>query len=201
MGNLLDLAKFGTLSLLSYLFVLDTPPRPLSQQQLVDCTIGLTQDKGLELERTNQGCVSAFPDNHLYHIRDLGNPLQSAEEYPLEPNKDPDGSCPIATTYYGYEDHNQLNGNVQASVSDFRFKWFATEEDLIRRVQSGPVVSNIDITEDFQFFGGGVFFNENQCVNYVNEPVPEECRRDGAFGYTCLKDCKNKLPDHCDRLT
>ena len=181
-------------------FIPDTAPKPLSPQQLVDCTVGLTQDNGTELERTNQGCQSAFPDNHLYFISGLGNQIQSAEEYPLTPNKIPDGTCPVTFTYYGYEDYNQLNGQVPASLSDFRYKWFATEEDLLHRIQSGPVVTNVDITEDFQFFfGDGVFYNENQCTNYVNEPVPEECRRAGTFGYTCLKDCKDKLPDHCDR--
>ena len=116
------------------------------------------------------------------------------------------GTCPIAFTYYGYEDYNQVNGRIQASVNGFQYKWFATEFDLLPKIQSGPMVVNMDVAIDpitgfcpFQFYGGGVFYDEVSCTNMLDEPVPEECRRDGQFGYTCLGDCKNKLPLHCDR--
>ena len=89
----------------------DTPPRPLSQQQLVDCTVGLTQGEGTELFRKNQGCVSAVADIHLNYVRESGIPLQSAEQYPLEPNKRPSlnpnskNQCDIAVNYYDFEDN------------------------------------------------------------------------------------------------
>ena len=44
----------------------------------------------------------------------------------------------------------------------------------------------------------GVFYDPDKCASYELEPVPEECQR-GSSGYTCLGDCKEKLPLHCDR--
>ena len=48
------------------------------------------------------------------------------------------------------------------------------------------------------FFLKGVFYDRDKCASYELEPVPQECQRGGA-GYTCLGDCKEKLPLHCDR--
>ena len=44
----------------------------------------------------------------------------------------------------------------------------------------------------------GVYYSPRECTNYRNETVPEECQEDNT-GYTCLGDCKEKLPLHCDR--
>ena len=44
----------------------------------------------------------------------------------------------------------------------------------------------------------GVFYDPDKCVSYEFETVPQECQR-GSDGYTCLGDCKEKLPLHCDR--
>jgi hypothetical protein len=55
-------------------------PQPLSQQQLVDCTAGLTVDNGTELERSNLGCVSGFPDVHLKFVMEQGGIIQTAEK-------------------------------------------------------------------------------------------------------------------------
>ena len=107
-------------------FIPDTAPKPLSQQQLVDCTVGLTQDNGTELERTNQGCQSAFPDNHLYFISGLGNQIQSAEEYPLTPNKIPDGTCPVTFTVYLTFDINGLQQKRTSSIEFSQDQWLQT---------------------------------------------------------------------------
>ena len=55
-------------------------PAPLSQQQLVDCTAGLTVDNGTELERSNLGCQSGFPDVHLKFVKDQGGLIKTAEK-------------------------------------------------------------------------------------------------------------------------
>lgn len=55
-------------------------PAPLSQQQLVDCTAGLTVDSGTELERSNLGCQSGFPDVHLKFVKDQGGLIKTAEK-------------------------------------------------------------------------------------------------------------------------
>ena len=176
-------------------YVSDSPPRPVSQQQFVDCTVGLEAGTGTELARSNQGCDSGFPDLHLKYVGESGASLSSPEEYPLSLTA---GTCQAVVTYYGYEDYNQINRQGPVSVTDYQYKYFSTEDDLLQMIQSGPVVTNVDVGPAFQFYAGGVFYDEERCVNYVNEPVPQECRV-GASGYTCLGDCKHKLPDHCDR--
>ena len=175
----------------------DSPPQPLSQQQFVDCTVGLEAGAGTEMVRSNRGCVSGFPDVHLKYVEESGDPLQSPEEYPLTFTV---GTCQRPYTYYSpYEDYLRPNNRQgSASVSDYQFKYFSTEDDLFEMIQSGPVVTTIDVGPEFQFlYGGGVFFDQERCVSYEDEDVPEECR-DGD-GYTCLGDCKKKLPKHCDR--
>ena len=42
-----------------------TYPVTLSAQQLVDCTVGVKDGAGTELERFNRGCTDGFPDLHL----------------------------------------------------------------------------------------------------------------------------------------
>ena len=67
-------------------------------------------------------------------------------------------------------------------------------------LQNGPVATWFDVGEDFRFYGGagGVYYNTEVCGNNGDEAVPPECTREGG-GYTCLGDCKRKLPQHCDR--
>ena len=179
------------------MYISDSLPQPVSQQQFIDCTVGVAADANTEMERSNQGCDSGFLDLHLKYLQESGDPLQSSEEYPLTETV---GTCQRPYTYYSpYEDYLRPNNRQgSASVSDYQWKFFSTEDDLFQMIQSGPVATNIDVDPEFQFYSGGVFYNESRCVNYENESIPKECR-DGASGYTCLGDCKNKLPDHCDR--
>ena len=187
------------------MYISDSPPQPLSQQQFVDCTVGLEAGAGTEMVRSNQGCVSGFPDVHLKYVEESGDPLQSPEEYPLTFTV---GTCQRPYTYYSpYEDYLRPNNRQgSATVSTDQWKFFSTEDDLFEMLQSGPVVTNIDVGPDFQFYykersneNGGVFYDVSRCVNYFDEqPIPEECQ-EGSFGYTCLGDCKKKLPNHCDR--
>ena len=67
-------------------------------------------------------------------------------------------------------------------------------------LQRGPVVTHFDVGGDFRFSGGagGVYYNTEVCDNYEEEDVPPECAREGG-GYTCHRDCKYKMPKHCDR--
>ena len=77
-----------------------------------------------------------------------------------------------------------------------------------------PVATIIDIPPDFQFGPTkGVFSKGDGCDNYKEEDIPRECQEGEGYtlykyklikqrkgeGYTCLGDCKDKLPKHCDR--
>ena len=87
-----------------------------------------------------------------------------------------------------------------ASVTSYEFKYFSDEDKLLELIQYGPVATWFDVADDFRFFyGPGVYYNPNICASYEEEEVPPECREEGGRGYTCLGDCKNKLPAHCDR--
>ena len=65
----------------------------------------------------------------------------------------------------------------------------------------GPTVTTVTVTADWQYYGSGILYTED-CANYALEPVPSECQeeRDGKKAYTCLGDCKRKMPEHCDFL-
>ena len=83
---------------------------------------------------------------------------------------------------------------------DYEYKFFSSESLLQTWVaQYGPAVSNLDVTADWQFYGGGVFYIPAQCGDYLSEPVPYDCSTPGG-GYTCLGHCKTQMPAHCDRF-
>ena len=58
-------------------------------------------------------------------------------------------------------------------------------------------------TPKIQQYGGGVFYEPDECVNYAFEEIPAECvvERAGRTAYTCTVnngvDCGELLPDHC----
>ena len=81
---------------------------------------------------------------------------------------------------------------------NYEYKYFSDEDKLFELIQDGPVVSWFDVGEDFQDYGGGVYFSPI-CDSYEEEIIPPECAEDNYQGYTCLKECKKKLPKHCDR--
>ena len=58
-----------------------------------------------------------------------------------------------------------------------------------------------------RFYEGGVYYNPEECQDYVGEDVPDECleTRAGRTAYTCLKvetpggqvNCADLMPKHC----
>ena len=79
-------------------------------------------------------------------------------------------------------------------LEDFEFEFFSDEEDLKHMVNKhfqsfsseaflrqvglgGPTVTNVDVTAHWQFYGGGVYYSEDQCVSYENEQVNCEMGR------------------------
>ena len=69
---------------------------------------------------------------------------------------------------------------------------------------SGPTATNIAVTPLMQFYGGGIYYNPDECSDYLEEPVPAQCQvtRAGRQTYTCLEvegvDCALLMPKHCD---
>ena len=66
----------------------------------------------------------------------------------------------------------------------------------------GPTVTIVTVTRDLTYYTSGIFYDAEDCDSYALEPVPSECQeeRDGKKAYTCLGDCKRKMPVHCDFL-
>ena len=85
-----------------------------------------------------------------------------------------------------------------SKISDYEYKYFSDETKLLELVQTGPVATWFDVGAEFQFYGGGVYYSPEVCSNYEEEAVTPECAKEGG-GYTCLGECKDKLPQHCDR--
>ena len=173
-----------------------TRPLPLSAQQLVDCTLGLQAGAGTELSRQNRGCTDGFPDLHFQYVMESGGKLQTEEEYPLQPDREA-GGCPFPSPPNEYERRGEAGGVKQ---EDYEYKFFSEESLLQSWVgQHGPAVTNVDVTPDWQFYGGGVFYSPAQCEDFLTESVPPDCSRPGG-GYTCLGHCKTKMPAHCSRF-
>ena len=88
-----------------YVFFVDTVPYPLSTQQIIDCTNGISDGNGTVMFRQNSNCKAGYSDLHLKWLLETQEPLQSAQQYPLLPEgSDPNpGQCRRAyRPVYGY---------------------------------------------------------------------------------------------------
>merc|ERR1719361_90879 len=81
---------------------------------------------------------------------------------------------------------------------------FTTEDHLVDALtQIGPTVTWFKITPKLVQYGGGVFYEPEECDDYAFEDIPDECvvERAGRIGYTCSVnngvDCAELLPLHC----
>ena len=164
---------------------------PRSVQQISECSDGTGLDLGSQVERVNTHCVSGFPDVHFsFLINGLGGQLDSAANNP-EINETK--TC------------SQSGDLTRARVTDYMADIFTTEDHLTDAVSMlGATVTNIAVTEKLVFYGGGVYYNPDQCADYVDEPVPVQCQeeRAGRTSYTCLTvngvNCAEMMPRHCD---
>lgn len=162
-----------------------------SVQQASECSDGTGLDIGSQVERRNSHCVVGFPDVQLsFIVNGLSGQLESADNNPEseEPN-----TCAQSQDF------------TRASVTDFIGDIFTTEDYLLDAVsQIGATATNIAVTPNMQHYGGGVYYNTEECVDYVEEDIPEECveQRAGRTTYTCLNvngvNCADLLPLHCD---
>ena len=163
-------------------------------QQVSECSDGRTLDQGSQIERINSFCESGYPDVHLdYVISELGGRVDSETN---NPESDVNGECLIQP-----RDSDQPSARVVDYLSDY----FTTEDYLLDSLSLyGPTATNIAVTPMLQFYGGGIYYNPDECSNYIEEEVPVECQvtRAGRDTYTCLEnngvDCAQLMPDHCD---
>ena len=82
-----------------------------------------------------------------------------------------------------------MEDRTQARVTGYISDIFTTEEHLEISVGLiGPTATNIAVTPMMQFYGGGLYFQPEECVVSESETVPPECReeREGILSYTCL---------------
>ena len=162
-----------------------------SVQQISECSDGTGLDIGSQLERVNTHCVTGFPDVHFsFLVNGLDGQLDSAINNP-EMNET--------------ETCSQASDLTRARVTDYVADIFTTEDHLMDAVTMlGATATNIAVTANLVFYGGGLYYNPEECVDYVDEPVPAECQeeRGGRLSYTCLTvnnvDCAQMMPRHCD---
>jgi len=167
-------------------------PSSRSVQQISECTDGRGLDIGTSLERVNTHCVSGFPDVHLdFVIKELNGNIEAETNNPeSETNK----GC------------NRFSRDfTSARVVDYVSDIFTDEDHLVDAVsQIGPTATNIAVTPKIQHYGGGVYYNPDECQDYEEEEVPAECveERSGRLSYTCLErngvNCAELLPKHCN---
>ena len=91
-----------------------------------------------------------------------------------------------------------MNDTTRARVTSYISDIFTTEMHLNLSVGLiGPTATNIAVTPMMAFYGGGVYYNEEECVSYVEEEVPGEClqERAGILSFTCLTQARESLSD------
>ena len=167
---------------------------PRSVQQISECSDGTGLDLGSQVERVNTHCESGFPDVHFsFLINGLSGQLDSAANNP-EINETK--TC------------SQSRDVTRARVTDYVADIFTTEDHLMQVVNEiGAAVTNVDVTASWQYYDSGLYYNPEECSDYVDEPVPTVCQvKKSGFppGYTCLTvngvNCAERMPQHCDRF-
>ena len=138
--------------------------------------LGKVLDRGAQMERSNSHCVTGFPDVHMNFImEELGGSLASEAG---RPEQEEAGSCDLD------------NGGTRQRMVDYKYDFFTTEDYLIDSLSLiGPTTTNLLVTPLMQHYGGGVFYQPEECSDYALEPIPEVCQveREGRLAYTCLK--------------
>ena len=135
--------------------------------------------------------MTGFPDVHFsFMVNGLDGKVDSATN---NPEMNETKTCSLSQDF------------TRTSVTDYVADMFTTEDHLEDAVSMlGATVTNIAVTEDMVFYAGGLYYNPEECVDYVDEPVPVECQeeRAGRLGYTCLTvngvNCAQMMPRHCD---
>ena len=101
----------------------------------------------------------------------------------------------------------EVEDKTRVRMTEYISDYFTDETYITDALAIGPVATNIGVTPSMQFYKGGVYFNPEECLDYVDEDIPEECleMRAGRVSYTCLKvetsrgqvNCANLMPKRC----
>ena len=83
----------------------------------------------------------------------------------------------------------EVEDRTRVRMTEYLSDYFTDETYLTDALAIGPVATNIGVTPYMQFYGGGVYYNTDECQDYVDEDIAEECleMRAGRVAYTCLK--------------
>ena len=136
-----------------------------------------------------------FPDVQLsFIVNGLGGQLDLASN---NPERNESNTC------------SQSQEFTRASVTDYMGDIFTTEDYLLDSLsQIGATATNIAVTPNkpnMHHYGGGLFYNTYECLDYAEEPVPEECvqEREGRLTSVSTSTVSTvpsaeRLPKHCD---
>ena len=180
-------AAHSTTSVLEYCFCLagDRSFSPRTVQQFSECTDQQALDAGSQLERKNAHCVTGFPDVHMDFILKSLSGTVDAEQIVPEDNFCTDPDAPLPDDYDPYDYDFTLpcrcleeaqEPPARARMTDFMFDYFTTEDYIVDALQTGPVTTSMIVTPLMQSYGGGVYYNFEECDDYGPEEVPADCK-------------------------
>ena len=180
-------AAHSTTSVLEYCFCLagDRSFSPRTVQQFSECTDQQALDAGSQLERKNAHCVTGFPDVHMDFILKSLSGTVDAEQIVPEDNFCTDPDAPLPDDYDPYDYDFTLpcrcleeaqEPPARARMTDFMFDYFTTEDYIVDALQTGPVTTSMLVTSKMQSYGGGVYYNFEECDDYGSEEVPADCK-------------------------
>ena len=121
-----------------------------SLQQLSECTDGLGADIGTQLERVNEHCVTGFPDVHMMLIMTELNGTLEAET--INPESEEKKECRV-----------EVEDSTRVRMTEYLSDYFTDETYLTDALALGPTATNIGVTPAMQFYGGGLYYNPEEC--------------------------------------
>ena len=97
----------------------------------------------------------------------------------------------------------EVEDKTRVRMTEYISDYFTDESYLSDALAIGPVATNIAVTPAMQFYGGGVYYNPEECQDYVEEDIPSLCleSRAGRTAYTCLKVAAGQVTStSCDSI-
>ena len=121
-----------------------------------ECTDGLGADVGTQLERVNQHCVTGFPDVHMMLIMTELNGTLEAET--INPESEEKMECRV-----------EVEDKTRVRMTEYLSDYFTDETYLTDALALGPTATNIGVTPAMQFYGGGLYYNPEECRVSIND--------------------------------
>ena len=115
-----------------------------------ECTDGRGADIGTQLERVNEHCITGFPDVHMMLIMTKLNGTLEAET--INPESEEKKECRV-----------EVEDRTGVRMTEYLSDYFTDETYLTDALALGPTATNIGVTPAMQFYGGGVYYNPEEC--------------------------------------